>query len=421
MKLNILNSSFLLGTLLLVTGCGTNSTEKLSTPKVGQIKPMSNLDFTLGTITFSNNFELNATWGMGSAAAHKAGDNDKTFYTMTDRGVNIKCKDDVAVIGIDICAKGKIFPFPKFTPTIMKFEIDGTNAKVTKVISIKDKDAKPMTGVSNPLSNFTEKAYNIDGSTLAYDTNGLDAEALAVMADGSFWISDEYAPSIAHISAEGIMLERLIPKGVTGLENANYNVKSVLPAIIAKRHENRGIESIAISPNEQFLYFSIQSPLDNPDYSKTPNVRLYKMDLNNYNDIKEYLYVEDNPATFIKDNVSKTRKQKDVKISEMTALDNDILMVLERVSATTKLYRVDLRNAIEIPINISNTLETNSVGATALPKVKIFDTDSLEGYPNKIEGIANLGGGKFLLINDNDFGIKGDKTVMKVININVNP
>ncbi len=410
-------------TSITFSACGnsadsTGNKKSYSVPKVGERKPMNNIDFKLATAKFSNGYELNATWGVGSAATHKIGDDSDTFYTLTDRGVNIKCKNDKKTVGIDICEKGKIFTYPTFTPTIIKFKIDSQDVVVREVITLKDAKGNDMTGVSNPLSNFSEKAYNIDGSTLTYDVNGLDAEALAVMKDGSFWIAEEYAPSIAHFDAKGKIIERLIPKGVTGLESANYTVKDVLPQIISKRHENRGIESIAVSPDEKSLYFSLQSPLDNPSYGDTPNVRLYKVNLSDYSDIKEYLYVESQPQEFIKDNATKKRKQKDVKVSEMTALDNDILMVLERVSATTKLFKVDLRDAISVPADKSTNLETDASGVIPVSKVKVFDTDSQSGYPNKIEGIANLGNGKFLLINDNDFGIEGDKTVAKIATIN---
>lgn len=420
-KISIIASTII--TSIAFSACGSNtnsinSTKSYLVPNIGAIKPMSNIDFKLGTAKFSNGFELNATWGIGSAATHKIGDGSDIFYTLTDRGVNIKCKNDIKTVGIDICASGKIFTFPTFTPTIMKFKISGQNIILQELITLKDKNGKDMTGVSNPLSNFTEKAYNMDGSTLAYDTNGLDAEALAVMKDGSFWVADEYAPSISHFDASGKMIERLIPKGVTGLEKASYTVKDILPQIISKRHANRGIESLAVSPDEKSLYFILQSPLDNPSYGSSANVRLYKMNLSNYSDIKEYLYVESQPQEFIKDNVTKTRKQKDVKVSEMTALSNDVLMVLERVSATTKLFKVDLTNAIPVPEDKSANLENDIVGLVPVSKVKVFDTDTQSGFPNKIEGIANLGNGKFLLINDNDFGIGGDKTVAKIATIN---
>ena len=50
-----------------------------------------------------------------------------------------------------------------------------------------------------------------------------------------------------------------------------------LPAIVAKRQSNRGIEALAISPDERFLYFIMQNPLANPDtaaFQQARNTRL---------------------------------------------------------------------------------------------------------------------------------------------------
>ena len=429
MKINLSLAVTVLVTSILMTGCGGETTPDptvqtgttLLPLEVNQTALMSDINFPLGTAKFSNGFELNATWGIGSAAAHRAGDDNATFYTMTDRGVNVKCKDDEEIIGINICEEGKIFPFASFTPTIIKYEIADGNVTVKKVIPFKGKSGKVLSGISNPLSNFSEIAYDINGDEIAYDPNGFDTEALSVLKDGSFWIAEEYASSIAHLDANGTVLERLVPAGLEGdLADADYEVKGILPAIIAKRHANRGIESIAVSPDEDYLYFIMQSPLDNPSYKTTANVRLYKMNLSDYSDIEEFMYVMDKPETFVKDNESKARVQKNVKISEMITLDDNTLMILERIDATTKFYKVDISLAVSVPANLSDTLETNSTGITPLGKTKIFDTDLETGYPNKVEGIADLGDGKFLTVNDNDFGIEGDKTVMKIASIDVN-
>lgn len=415
-----------------VVGCGSdgnsspanqNNNDSYSLPKVGDQVPLNNMNFPLATARFSNGFELNATWGIGSGATHKATDANDIFYTITDRGVNIKCKDDEEVVGMDICEDGKIFPFPNFTPTIIKFKIDGDNAVVQEVIPLKDRDGKEISGVSNPISNFSEKAYDINGHELALDINGVDSEAVTALDDGTFWIAEEYTPSLLHIAADGKVIKRLVPKGLESeYTKATYDVEGALPAIIAKRHENRGIESIAVSPDEKYLYFMMQSPLANPDedaYKTSRNVRLYKMEIANPSNIQEYLYVMDKPDTFLKDNEKKALAQNKVKLSEMEALGDDKIMIDERGSATTKLYTVDLSTATPVPADKSANLELDATGVTPLTKTKVFDTDLAEDYPNKIEGIAHLGGTKFLLINDNDFGIEGDKTVAKIADINI--
>ena len=102
------------------------------------------------------------------------------------------------------------------------------------------------------------------------------------LSDGTFWIGEENAPSIAHFSADGRMIERHVPAGTEGeFAGAPYEIKGSLPAIIAKRQGNRGIEGLAISPDERFLYFIMQNPLANPDtaaYQQARNTRLFKLE-----------------------------------------------------------------------------------------------------------------------------------------------
>ena len=96
------------------------------------------------------------------------------------------------------------------------------------------------------------------------------------LADGTFWIGDENGPSIAHFAADGRMIVRHVPQGTEGeFAGARYDVKGTLPAILAKRAINRGIESMAVSPDERFLYFIMQNPLANPDvktYQQAKNI-----------------------------------------------------------------------------------------------------------------------------------------------------
>jgi len=425
-------------TAMLLTGCGgsdsvdpvnnnnnTGTETSIIQPKNGDVYPLNALNINLGSVSFDNGFVLNATWGLGSGAYQGAEAN--TVYVLTDRGVNIKCSDSLEITGEKICESGKIFPFPDFTPSIVKLSIDtaSNEATILETIALKDSDGKDISGISNPLSNFSEEAYDIHGNVMAKDANGLDTEALVRLSDGSFWLTEEYAPSLIHVGADGKIIKRLVPAGLESeLSASTYTVEGSLPAILSKRHANRGIESLALSVDEKSLYFVMQSPLDNPDYADTRNVRLYKMEIANPSNISEYLYELDLPGSFLKDNENKTRKQKDVKISEMITVEDDVLLILERISATTKLYKIDLKtqtplDAKYLDASTSPSLEeeTNLVGVV---KTKVFDTDLEEGYTNKLEGIADLGNGKYFLINDNDFGIEGASTQAYVSEIDVN-
>ena len=373
----------------------------------------------LKDVNYSNGTTLHLDWGFGSAAAHRATDGEEIFYTLTDRGPNIKCKDAQEIIGLDedaLCQgdkDGKIFPVPEFTPTIVRWKLEGETATVLDRIPLRNGLAEKITGLSNPLRNFPEKAYDNSGKRIEYNPEGLDSEALYVMKDGSFWIGEEYAPSLVHVAKDGTILQRWVPQGLeSDLNGSSYPVKGVLPAILAKRHPNRGIEAIALSPDEKTLYFAMQSPLDNPDYADSDIVRIYKVEIAHPDHIALYAYKEDPADSFEYDD---TAKQKKVKISEMSCLGDDKLLIDERVSKTTKLYAVDLAKVSEVPAERYEDLETDQDGVSFLSKTQI----KVESAPSKIEGIAHLGDKKFLLINDNDFGIEGDLTTAKVEELNV--
>jgi len=384
----------------------------------------------LDIVKFSDGINYNTTLrfstGIGSGAYHYPGDDSHTVYTIGDRGVNIKCSDDVKIIGADICAKGKIFPVTNYAPSIFKLHKQGKKWSLIDVIQIKDASGKPVTGLPNPYTSMaTEAAYDIKGQTLKLDANGLDTEAMLRLSDGSFWVSEEYAPSLVHIAAGGEVIERLVPAGIEDeLQAANYLVVGALPNILSKRKLNRGIESIAVSPDEKYLYFMMQSPLANPNkaaYKKSRNVRLFKMDLQNKEVIAEYVYVMDKPETFLADNTS---KQSKVKVSEMDAYGTDKLIILERVSKTTKLFRVELDDASNIlntqwdnvvtSPSLEQVVNLSSIEITPLEKELALDSavDLPGQLPSKVEGIAILNKHTLFLINDNDFGIAGADTYL---------
>ncbi len=385
----------------------------------------------LDTTGFPNGMRLRSSVGVGSGAYHRPGDPDDIVYSVTDRGVNIKCKADRRIIGIDLCAKGKIFPVPSFTPTIFTYRIDRSGITLIDALKIKDGNGQAIDGLPNPLlTTDTERAYDRNGDPIPPSPEGLDVEGMVRLSDGSYWLADEYAPSLVHVAATGEILERRVPAGVdTDLASADYPVTGSLPAIVARRKLNRGFESIAVSGDERFLFASLQSPLANPDkaaYAASRNVRLFKMDRRTGMVLAEYVYRLDPPTSFADD---QTSKQNKVKVSEMTWYGPDQLIVLERISKTTKLYRIDLSRASNIlgtawdRASTSPSLEqSDDLGELGIVSVeKHLVMDSSRDYPGllpaKIEGIALLSDDRAILVNDNDFGITGARTVFSQITL----
>lgn len=425
------------------------------------------------------------TQGYGSTAFHDAADFRNVVYTASDRGPNLDCSDSAeAPIGIaDFCGTldaqgqfvadpdGKVFPAPGFAPSIYKFQLDvegeGMKPRLLATIPLKDALGNPITGLSNDLPDRpadmtklgasgkvvsnTEFGYGADGKRLPFNQSALDIENMVRAPDGSFWLVEEYAPSVIHASADGRILERIVPadsglinpitgksmsmcdalkKGTAATPAAGYPITCALPAILSLRALNRGLENLTISKDGKTLYFAVQSPLANPTkaaYKASRNVRLFtaavKSDGSFDKVTGEYVYLLDKPETFIKD---ASTKQNDVKLSEMSLTPKGQLVELERISKTTKLYRVDLNGATNIlgtawdsmakQPSLEQQTDLAAAGVKPVGKTLMFNTDT--DAPNaitKIEGVTFLDEEYLLLINDNDFGIAGDPTVFNLL------
>ena len=385
----------------------------------------------LGKVEFAGGKILDLTIGIGSALFHMPGDPADELYALTDRGPNIDCSASDKITGIPIdkaCAgddKAKLFPRPDFVPSIVKVRLndDGTFV-TTEWIPLKDAAGKTITGLSNPLKAAkTEAAFDKDGKQLPFDPNGLDTEGLVRLKDGTFWIGEEYGPSLVHVAADGKIIERLVPQGLeSDLSGATYKVTGALPAILMKRQLNRGIEGLAIAPDESALYTIVQNPLANPDadaYKKASLTRILKLDLKSRQVVGEYVYTLDPAESFKND---KSEKQSDVRISELTAVGIDQLIVLERIAKTTKLHAIDLSAATNIlgtdwdKTETSPSLEQIAAadlvanGITPVSKKLWLDSSTYPELPEKVEGVAIVDGKQLILINDDDFGIEGAKT-----------
>ena len=333
-------------------------------------------------------------------------------------GVELGCRE---------VKNSRVYPAPSYTPSIYRVMLldDGT-FRVTDVITLKDRDGRPLNGMPNPLRTATtETPLDGAGKALQQDVRGIDAEGLVRLSDGSFWVGEENAPSLAHFSADGRMIERHVPAGTeTEFTGAPYETRGSLPAIIAKRQGNRGIEGIAVSPDDRFLYFIMQNPLANPDtaaFQQARNTRLFKLDRASMQVVGEYVYTLDDPQSFRRD---PSRRQSDPRISELMAVGLDRLIVDERTEQTTKLYEIELAGATNIAGSrwdaaaTRPTLEQTDLVAAEIAPVKKtlrFDTADHPEVVGKTEGMTLLGDGALVLINDDDFGITGGRTQIAVI------
>lgn len=347
-----------------------------------------------------------ALGGIGSDI-YPAGAPDE-FWMITDRGPNGQIKvDDM---------KRRTFPVPDFDPTILRVRAVKDSLTVLQSIPITAPGGRPVTGLSN-VPGHDETPYDLTATKqLPFNQGGLDTEGMVRTPGGEFWVSEEYGPSLVHLSAAGTVLARHVPAGVA-LPEAGYPVLPTLPAILAHRQINRGFESLAISPDGRTLYAALQSPLALPtpqEGEQSRAVRLLAFDAGSGRSTGEYVYPLESVSGFDPD---ADGDQSELKISGMAWYGPDTLMVDERTDNVAKLYLARLGGATNLltgPFDdpaARPALEQAGVGAVRpLAKTLLVDlTASVPSLPKKIEGIAVLGPKTIAVANDNDFGLTDGK------------
>ncbi|MFJ8764176.1 esterase-like activity of phytase family protein [Streptomyces clavifer] len=326
------------------------------------------------------------------------------FWTVTDRGPNGQIKIDGK--------KRRTFPVPGFDPAIVRIRVDGKQIKVLDSLPLTTRSGAAVTGLPNQEGR-DEAPYTFDARTpLGYDPNGLDTEGVVRAADGSFWLVDEYGPSLVHVSSRGRVLARYVPEGLE-LKGADYRVVEALPGVLLHRKVNRGFEGLALLPGGD-LVLAVQSPLSLPDQQageESRNVRFLRFSTKKQKVTAEYAYRFD-PVGVVDPGEDDT---SELKISSVVALGRDGLLVEERTDRSARLHRVTLPGGSGILGSVWDDPATSPAyeqledpsasGVRVLRKSLVVDLGTIAGVPGKIEGVAVTGRDTLALINDNDFGM----------------
>ena len=363
----------------------------------------------------------------GSGLTRRPDDPPGRIWAVGDRGPNLKVKDARKLYGAEHLAQlagvsgAKIMPRLDLGPEIAELQVLGDRVELVRAIRLTGPDGQPVSGLPVPGSAHirTEPTFDLSGRPLDPDPNGLDTEGIAATADGGFWIGDEFGPTLVRIDAEGRLLRRLVPEG-TAL-HAQPTPEPCLPALAARRQINRGFEALAISRDGASLFLAFQSPLAHPDeaaHEAAAHVRLWRLDAESGAVQAQFLYPLDAPESFGRDQAQGEFERKDVKVSEIAALESGALLVLERGSQTTKLYRVDLDERLALgPEHLDPatrpTIEEQSGAGEPLPaltKTLLFSSDDHPEVARDLEGVAVLSATELILVSDNDFGVEGESS-----------
>src|SRR5688572_209864 len=328
------------------------------------------------------------------------------FYVITDRG---PAPDFVNAAGATL----KCFAIPEFGPHLLQVELKyNERAKIKHMKPLTRPDGEPISGLPTSLP-ATDIPFDFNLVRLPFDEDCLDAEGVTIDPWGNFWVCDEYKPSVAMLNPSGTVLMRLVPVGTrTGMEQVP--TYEVLPAVLAKRRNNRGLEGIAAS-SDGILYAIMQRPANNPNRAAADangNVRIVAINLN--------VLLNSSPEPLVRQYLYRIPAvPNNVTLSDLFSPAPGKLLVPER--ATDKLFEVDLTEATDItPLETAagkligdptKTLEQLDAAGLAthgiIPVTKTVVIDSLTAIDpllEKVEGVCVVGN-NIVLTYDNDFNV----------------
>jgi hypothetical protein len=406
---------------------------------------------------------LGRDFGLGGFSdLQPEGASGKEYWTITDRGPNFDGQTGT------LCTTGrKVYPLPAFAPEIVRVGMKDDELRVKERIPLRFPGGP---AVGTPVRPAPKNEVSVDGSCAALGTSprGIDSEGIAVdPRDGSFWIADEYLPSVLHVTRDGAVVARIVPAGAPAAQAATGGVTVVgaFPETVgANFRPNRGFESVAISPSGEALYVALQSPLEyrwpTGDERPSPNprnslaLRVFRLDIGGPaapSVDRQWIYPLD-----VNGGASGPLADK---VSAMLWLAEDVLAVEERDdpandpddnpqnTTNTRLYVADFGQAT--PIEATSAWNALTPGATtggksleqwyipgqgpdpgdlpaAAPKCLWIDVakalrDAGFTDPNAPSGVVRAGNGKIegiaylparganpallAVLNDNDFGL----------------
>lgn len=294
-----------------------------------------------------------------------------TFKTHTDRGPNENPRKTGAK------KSRRPFLIPDFQPRWVQFSFE----PASKTLRLDNQillthNGRKMTGLPNKFEGDKWDEFPVDKNDkpISLDLMGIDPEAIVRTADGSYWMSEEYRPSLMHFSADGKMLKRLVPEG-----SPQGTGEALLPGRYLKRRMNGGFEGIAF--RDGTVYGFLQSSLGGEE----GRTRILAVDSETGKTKAEYLYEFDKaPEGTPAPN----------KIGDAAALPDGSFLVIEQNSEAGA-------KAIHNIYRFTPGADGEVVKKTLLVNLVELGLSNFE----KIEGLALIDNKTLALVTDNDFAL----------------
>jgi hypothetical protein len=246
----------------------------------------------------------------------------------------------------------------------------------------------------------------------ASDPLRYDPEAIRVSPRGTYFVSEEYGPSIDEFDSSGAMVRRFkVPERFACMNPSERPEDEMPPKTRAGRQANRGFEGLALLPDGHTLVAALQSPLIQdgglgpaPKNQRTGvNVRFLSLDTRS-GATKEHVYQLEDASH---------------GVNELLALEDGSLLVLERdgnpgesakfrrvfvarLDGATDVSGIDALPESGLPEGVSAMRKTTLVDFMS-PEFKLAGSE----MPEKLEALAmgpTLKDGRrtLIVVSDND-------------------
>jgi hypothetical protein len=280
-------------------------------------------------------------------------------------------------------------------------------------------DGRNISGSPGPSRFYTVTIPNVSSGSLA--TGGVVFTGVTQIGNPPPFAADTsdtegigFIGSNVFVSSEGNFSTNTQPfinrfDIATGVQNLALPIPSPKYDVSANTssgiRNNQGFESLTITPSQSFLFTATENALeqDGPASGTTATIgtrsRILRYNLATNTANGEFLYNTD----------------QNNGISEMLAVDDNTLLVLERffnpatLQGDLKLYQISLTGATDIQSNTGLTA-SGVAGITPVSKTLIADFPNTSGFPlNNFEGMTfgpsqtATGKRSLILVSDNNF------------------
>jgi hypothetical protein len=203
---------------------------------------------------------------------------------------------------------------------------------------------------SDPLNKIPFSITLGDSAGRPLTGADFDPESFVRMNDGSFWVGEEFGPSLVHVGPDGIILEkpvsipvvpplRIFSRGSPVLrtpdhEDLRFLRKEEMRLDLANLPRSGGIEGLARNSAGNLIYAAVEKPMtDDPQRNRRV---ILEFDPTRHGFTGNYwLYLADQP---------------DISLASFEAFNDRIFLVLERdtgegpTAKIKRIYRIDLND-----------------------------------------------------------------------------